>query len=199
MLRRNHRQADAPALRGLFVRGLHPVGIHVEGRGRVGVTQAPCDGSDRDAGGEELSRREMSQVVQTHVPDSGVSAKTTEGKGQTIWSPRNAPVGLVAEDEGVVGERGPARLRSLPAPVPMGLDGSEKPDLTGVPPGLFGAPGRIRTCDARFRKAETRRKRRSRTVRNRKFSAGQRAHDGRERKQPDPGSSRVIGTFVGTH
>ena len=51
----------------------------------------------------------------------------------------------------------------------------------------------------RFRKAKRRRKRRSRTVPNRTFTAGQRSHDGGGRKQPDPDSSRVVGTFVGTH
>jgi len=56
-------------------------------------------------------------------------------------------------------------------------------------------------CDLnlRFRKAKRRRKRRNRTVPNRTFSAGQRDRDGGGRKQPDPDSSRVVGTFVGTH
>ena len=45
----------------------------------------------------------------------------------------------------------------------------------------------------RFRKAKRRRKRRSRRVPNRTISAGQRGYYGRERKQPDPDGSRVVG------
>ena len=73
-------------------------------------------------------------------------------------------------------------------------DGLAPRDITFVR-SLARAPGRIRTCDARFRKANRRRKRRSRRVPSRTFSAGQHSRNGRGRKQPDPDSSRVVGTF----